>query len=141
CELGQSRLAAVASQGNSAIIGRTPSHLAGSRVRAMKTAYPQPDRAGTLRELLVVALPLVVSSGSTAMMYVVDRIFLSWDSVESMAAALPAGVLHWNVAALAIGTVTYCNAFIGQYEGAGQHNRVGPVLWQGIYISIIAGAL
>lgn len=107
----------------------------------MKTDVLQRDRAGTLGELLAVSIPLIISSGSTAMMYVIDRIFLSWDSVESMAAALPAGVLHWNLAALAIGTVTYCNAFIGQYEGAGQHKRVGPVLWQGIYISLVGAAL
>lgn len=126
----------------SAIMGANPPQPAGVWCKtAMKTDAIQPDRAGTLRELLVVAIPLIISSGSTAMMYVVDRIFLSWDSVESMAAALPAGVLHWNLAALAIGTVTYANAFIGQYEGAGQHRRVGPVLWQGIYISLIAAAL
>jgi MATE family multidrug resistance protein len=107
----------------------------------MKANTHQPDRAGSLRELLVLATPLIISSGSTALMYVVDRIFLSWDSVESLAAALPAGVLHWNLASLALGTVAYGNAFIGQYEGAGQHHRVGPVVWQGIYFSCIAAAL
>jgi len=30
---------------------------------------------------------------------------------------------------------------IGQYEGAGQHHRVGPVVWQGIYFSIVAAAV
>lgn len=107
----------------------------------MQTTAIQPARAGTLGELLRVALPLVISYGSTAMMYVIDRIFLSWDSVDSMAAALPAGVLHYNLAILAIGTVAYGNAFIGQYEGAGQHHRVGPVVWQGIYFSIVAAAV
>lgn len=94
-----------------------------------------------MRELLVVSIPLIISAGSTALMYVFDRIFLSWDSVESMAAALPAGVLHWNLAYLAIGTVAYVNAFIGQYEGAGQRDRVGPVMWQGIYLSVAAALL
>jgi MATE family multidrug resistance protein len=107
----------------------------------MQTTSIQPARAGTLGELLRVALPLVISYGSTAMMYVIDRIFLSWDSVDSMAAALPAGVLHYSLAILAIGTVAYGNAFIGQYEGAGQHHRVGPVVWQGIYFSIVAAAV
>jgi MATE family, multidrug efflux pump len=101
----------------------------------------QPDRAGTLRELLVVAVPLVISYASTALMYVVDRIFLSWDSVESMAASLPAGVLHYNLAALGIGTVAYTTAFVGQYEGAGHHDRVGPVLWQAVYVSLFAAVL
>jgi MATE family multidrug resistance protein len=104
----------------------------------MRTTAITSDRAGTLGELLRVSLPLIISYGSTAMMYVFDRIFLSWDSVESMAAALPAGVLHYNLAILAMGTVAYGNAFIGQYEGAGQHHRVGPVIWQGVYLSIAA---
>jgi multidrug resistance protein, MATE family len=107
----------------------------------MKATVLASDRAGSLGELLRVALPLVISYGSTAMMYVIDRIFLSWDSVESMAAALPAGVLHYNLAILAIGTVSYGNAFIGQYEGAGQHHRVGSVIWQGIYFSLFAAAV
>lgn len=104
----------------------------------MQAHSPKPDRAGSLRELLGVALPLVVSYGSTAMMYVIDRIFLSWDSVDSMAAALPAGVLHYNLAILAIGTVAYSNAFISQYEGAGQPHRVGAVVWHGIYLCVLA---
>jgi MATE family multidrug resistance protein len=110
-------------------------------VITMKTLAITADKAGTLGELLRVSIPLIVSSGSSALMYVVDRVFLSWDSVDSMAAALPAGVLHWNLAVLAIGTVAYGNAFIGQYEGAGTHQRVGPVLWQGIYLSLVAAAL
>jgi len=104
----------------------------------MKSEAITSDKAGTLGELLRVAIPLIVSSGSTAMMYVIDRVFLTWDSVNSMTAALPAGVLHWNLAALAMGTIAYGNAFIGQYEGAARHDRVGPVIWQGIYLAIVA---
>ena len=99
------------------------------------------DRAGSLNELLRVSIPLVISYSATALMHVVDRIFLSWHSVESMAASLPAGVLHWNLAALAIGTVSYANAFIGQYVGARDESRVGPVLWQAIYLSFIGAIL
>ncbi len=75
------------------------------------------------------------------MMYIVDRIFLSWESVDALAAALPAGVLHYNLAALGIGTVAYATAFISQYEGADQHQRIGPVLWQGTYLSLFAAIL
>lgn len=99
------------------------------------------DRAGSLNELLRVSVPLIISYSATALMHVVDRMFLSWYSVDTMAATLPAGVIHWNLASLAIGTVTYANAIIGQYVGAGDVRRVGPVLWQGIYMSLIGGAL
>ncbi|MGD9724668.1 MAG: MATE family efflux transporter [Pirellulales bacterium] len=108
-----------------------------------ETRHPDPlhERAGTFGELLRVALPLIISAGSTAMMYVIDRVMLSWESLDTMAAALPAGVLHWNIMVLALGTVAYGNAFIGQYEGAGDHHRVGPVVWQGVYFSLAAAAL
>jgi MATE family multidrug resistance protein len=99
------------------------------------------NRAGSLGELLKVAVPLIISYTSSALMYIIDRMMLSWDSVDSLAASLPSGVLHYNLAALAIGTVSYANAFVGQYEGADQHQRVGPVLWQGIYLSAIAAAI
>ncbi|MEX2115106.1 MAG: MATE family efflux transporter [Pirellulales bacterium] len=99
------------------------------------------DRAGSLGELLRVSVPLIISYSATALMHVVDRIFLSWYSVDAMAATLPAGVIHWNLASLAIGTVTYANAIVGQYVGAGDEKRVGPVLWQGIYMSLVAAGL
>lgn len=111
----------------------------------MNTAVLQVDPkrapAGSFRELLWVSIPLVISSGTNGLMYVVDRVFLSWDSVDSMAAALPAGVLHWNLAALALGIVGYANAFVGQYEGAGDRHRIGPILWQGIYIALTVTAM
>lgn len=99
------------------------------------------DRAGTFGELVKIAIPLVISASASALMYVIDRVFLSWDSLDAMAAALPAGVLHWNLAALGMGTVGYATAFVAQYHGAGQNERIGPVLWQGIYLSLLASVL
>src|SRR5262245_8448172 len=104
----------------------------------LRTSDAPRFRAGSMRELAWVALPLVVSSGASSLMYVVDRVFLSWYSVDAMAAALPAGVLHWNLAALALGTVGYANAFVAQYYGARDLRHVGPLLWQSIYLSCLA---
>ena len=53
------------------------------------SSKPKPA-PGSLRELVQVALPLVISSGSVTLMYVVDRIFLTWHSPEALAAAMPA---------------------------------------------------
>ncbi len=86
-----------------------------------------------------VALPLVISSGSASLMYVMDRVFLSWYSTDAVAAALPASMLHWTLISLAIGTVNYVNAFVAQYHGAGQPRRIGAIVWQGIYLSLLAG--
>ncbi len=35
-----------------------------------------------------------------------------------------------------IGTAGYVSTFIAQYFGAKQYDRIGLVLWQGVYISV-----
>ena len=96
---------------------------------------------GSYRELLSVALPMVVSASTQSMMHVVDRIFLTWESKESVAAALPAGILFWSLLSLPMGIVSYMNAFVAQYEGARKPHHVSGSVWQGIYFSIICGLL
>ena len=56
-----------------------------------------------MRELLQVAVPLILSSGSISLMHGVDRIFLTWYSPDALAAALPAGIMNWTLLALPVG--------------------------------------
>ncbi|MGH7129307.1 MAG: MATE family efflux transporter, partial [Planctomycetaceae bacterium] len=100
---------------------------------------PTRYRPGSLRELCAVALPLVFSSGSISLMHVIDRMFLTWDSTEALAAAMPAGMLHWTMMSIAIGTASYVNTFVAQYDGAGRADRVSASVWQGVYLSLIMG--
>lgn len=97
--------------------------------------------AGSVRELLLVALPLIASSGSQCVMNVTNRIFLTWYSPESLAAVLPSGMLHWALISFAFGTCQYANTFVAQYEGAKQAHRVAASVWQAIYLAIAAGSL
>jgi MATE family multidrug resistance protein len=46
----------------------------------------------------------------------------------------------WTVIALFTGTGEYLTTFVAQYLGAGRSERIGPVVWQGIYFSAGAGA-
>ena len=96
---------------------------------------------GSVRELLVVAVPMMLSAGSLSIMNVIDRILLTEYSTDALAAALPAGVLHWTVMSLSIGIVMYVNTFVAQYEGAGQPERVVASVWQGFYLALICGVL
>lgn len=96
---------------------------------------------GSYGELLAVALPMVISSSTQSMMHVIDRVFLTWDSRESVAAALPAGILFWSFLSLPIGVVSYLNAFVAQYHGAGRPDRVSASVWQGIYFALVCGLL
>jgi MATE family multidrug resistance protein len=102
---------------------------------------PAGSPPGSLRELVRVAWPLVLSSGSVSLLHVVDRIFLTWHSLDEVGAALPAGLLLWSLMSIGIGIGTYVNAFVSQYDGSGRKGRVSAAVWQGVYLAVVAGAL
>ena len=99
------------------------------------------SKPGTCAELLQIAVPLVISSGTLSLMQVLDRMFLMWYSPDAMAAAMPSGLLHWTLMSIAIGTAGYVNTFVAQYHGAQRPEQIARSLWQGIYFSIFAAAL
>ena len=104
-------------------------------------APPSQHPRGSLAELLHVATPLVISSGSLSLMNVVDRVFLAKLSVDALAASMPAAMLSWTCVSLFLGMAGYTGAFLSQYEGAGKKDRVMLTLWQGIFMSLFGGCL
>ena len=96
---------------------------------------------GGYRSVLSIAVPLILSTGAWSILHFVDRMFLTWYSPEAIAAAMPAGMLNVTLMSLFLGTAGYVSTFVAQYHGSGQHHRIGPVLWQGIYIAIAGGIL
>ena len=96
-------------------------------------------REGGYGEVLKIAVPLILSTGSWSIQHFVDRMFLTWYSRDALAAASPAGMLYFTFASFFIGTASYVNTFVAQYSGAGHSRRVGPAVWQGIYFGLIAG--
>jgi MATE family multidrug resistance protein len=74
----------------------------------------------------------IISTGTWTVMNFTDRMFLLWYSKDSMAAALPAGMVHFAIVCFPLGVAAYASTFVAQYYGAGQHQRIGPAVWQGI---------
>ncbi|HLQ45384.1 MAG TPA: hypothetical protein VK137_11685, partial [Planctomycetaceae bacterium] len=91
-----------------------------------------PEHAGSLSELLRIAVPLMISSGSVSVMHLANAVFLTWDSSTSLAAVVPAGILQWTLISSVFGTVQYANTFVAQYEGAGRQDRAAAAVWQAI---------
>lgn len=90
------------------------------------------------KEITAVSIPLVLSMAATTVMEFTDRIFLANYSIESIAAAMPAGIAAFLALTFFSGVTAYLNVFISQYTGAGKFHRIGPCVWQGIYFSAIA---
>ncbi|MCL5269109.1 MAG: MATE family efflux transporter [bacterium] len=93
------------------------------------------------REILALAIPLILSTGSGTIQQFIDRIFLCWYSPEAMAATTPAGILSFTLISLFIGTATYAGTFVAQYHGAGRPERASASVWQACYFSLFAGAI
>ncbi len=88
------------------------------------------------REVLRVSLPLIAGMVSSTVMQFTDRLFLSHYSVTSITAALP-GTMGALVLQLAlVGLCGYVSVFIAQYVGANRPDRVGVVLWQGMWMAL-----
>jgi MATE family multidrug resistance protein len=87
------------------------------------------------------AVPLILSTGSWSIQHFVDRMFLAWYSTEALAAAMPAGMTNFAVLTPFLGTTGYVSTFVAQYYGAGRRERIGPALWQGIYVALIGSVL
>jgi MATE family multidrug resistance protein len=96
---------------------------------------------GGSRELLTLALPLIVSQGFMTVQVFVDTILLSWHDPLEMAASFPAVMWFWLVFGLLQVTAGYVSTFVAQYTGAGRPERVGPAVWQGIHFAVLAGLL
>ncbi len=93
------------------------------------------------REVLWLAAPIVVSSGSIAIMNFADRVFLTWWDKDAMSASFTSGFLFFGLTAFPFGIATFVNAFVAQYFGAKQDRRVGPIVWQGVFVGAVFGPL
>ncbi len=90
------------------------------------------------RDVLGLALPLVISAMSFTIMHFCDRMFLAWHSTSEMAAASMAGSLNWTVFGFPLGLAVYANTFVAQYHGANSPKKIGAVVWQAARIGVYA---
>lgn len=91
---------------------------------------------GSLKELLSISLPLMLSSFSVMLMLFVDRLLLAHYSNTALNAAVNASTLGW---ALLFGWVVLGNiteVFVAQYHGAKQYDRMGEPTWQMLWLAL-----
>ncbi len=67
--------------------------------------------------------------------------FLTWYSIDDVAAAMPAAMLQFTLISFPLGVATYVNTFVAQYQGSGRVRQIGPIVWQGIWIGLAAAVL
>ncbi|HEY5573932.1 MAG TPA: MATE family efflux transporter [Anaerolineales bacterium] len=91
----------------------------------------------TLRELVRLSVPMMISQGAFAAMIFTDRYFLSQIDPIQMAAALGGGIASYFSISLFIGVLAYANALVAQYYGAGELAKCPRVVTQGLVMTLL----
>lgn len=95
----------------------------------------------TMNELLKIALPMVVSQGTFAVMIFTDRYFMSQIDPVHIAAALGGGVASYFSFCFFVGLLSYANAMAAQYLGAGEKEKGPKVVTQGWLITLMSAPI
>lgn len=94
-------------------------------------------KSGSLRELMPIALPIVVSQAIDVLMIFCDRYFLSQIGKEPLAATLSGGILTFMITTLVTGTLAQINPLVAQYKGAGKSREAVTVVHQGLLFTAV----
>ncbi len=95
----------------------------------------------TTKELLRLALPMVVSQGAFAVMIFTDRLFMSYMDSAHIAAALGGGVAAFFCMSFFTGLISYGNAMVAQYYGARKYAQCTRATTQGMLIALASAPL
>ncbi|MCA9137081.1 MAG: polysaccharide biosynthesis C-terminal domain-containing protein, partial [Planctomycetales bacterium] len=88
-------------------------------------------------EVLRVALPLMISTGMMSIVLFADRTLLMFYDGVSMSASMAGGNLFWVIVCVPIGAASMTGAMIGQLIGNGERDKIGRLLWQSIWLSLM----
>ncbi len=90
----------------------------------------------SLKYMLRLATPVVVTTVSFTIMQFVDRFMVSRLGTHALAAILPAGFVSFLPGGFAIGAMTSLNTFVSQSLGRGDRKACANYYWQAIYMGL-----
>lgn len=91
----------------------------------------------SLRYILKLATPMMITLVSFTIMQFVDRYMVSHLGTEALAAILPAGTVSFVPASLALGIVATLSTFVSQCLGRGDNKDCSNFCWQAIYLGLV----
>jgi multidrug resistance protein, MATE family len=91
---------------------------------------------GSMRELLSISFPMMLTALSASLFVFVDRILLSYYSTEAMNAVSGVGIVFFALYYPGCAIAAITEVFVGQYNGAEQYNKIAAPVWQMIWFSL-----
>ncbi|MHC4253017.1 MAG: MATE family efflux transporter, partial [Planctomycetota bacterium] len=104
----------------------------------MEIAHGRPRTPGGVAELLVIALPMVVSHACETTMMFVDRLFLAQLGPQYMSASMAGGLTCFTFMTFFLGLIGYSNALVAQNLGAGRKDRCAVAATQALIVAVCA---
>lgn len=96
---------------------------------------------GNAREMIAVALPMVVSLSCDTVMVFTDRWYVSRLGSSSMNAVFVGGLAAFSAQTFFTGVIGYTTALVGQRYGAGHREQCSVAAYQSIIVAFIAWPL
>lgn len=89
-----------------------------------------------LQALWKMAYPLMLTALSGNLMLFMDKVFISRFNPMAMAAVATVGMVFTIFQFGAVSIASIAEVFVGKYNGAQEHHKIGPVVWQMIWFSL-----
>jgi MATE family multidrug resistance protein len=93
---------------------------------------------GSLRELLVLLFPILLMSFSGSFLGFIERIFVSWHSIEALEASLSVTYIMRMFQISTMSIASMAQVFVGYYNGGQEYSKIGQCVWQMIWFSILS---
>ena len=106
---------------------------------AMPTADGQ--ATGELRDVVRMAVPLVIATSTRMLMDVTDYVMIKWVGSDAQAALLPAQLTVFSYTVLGMGILSMVNTLAAQSFGRRRYADCSAYAWQGMYLSVVLAVL
>ncbi|MBM4153285.1 MAG: MATE family efflux transporter, partial [Kiritimatiellaceae bacterium] len=92
--------------------------------------------SSSYRELLRIAIPLIITSAFFTVQNFCDRMFLSWYSPATLQAAVPAGILFFTLVCGFMAMAAFSNSLVAQYYGSGDLKSCSRSVAQAVFLAL-----
>ncbi len=99
------------------------------------------QEATSLRRIIRIASPAIITMVSVNIMQFADRTFLARYDLAHFTASMPAGIYSFALLSVFLGITGFVANLVAQYYGARQSPECARATWQGVYFSLLCGTL
>jgi MATE family multidrug resistance protein len=94
--------------------------------------------SGSIREMVILASPMVVSLSCDTLMIFTDRLLLAKISPDAMNASMGGGIAVYQCLSFFVGLVGYTTALVAQQYGAGRRHNASRAAFQAMLVALAA---